>query len=322
MILLVSLLYIARDVFIAVVLAIIISTALDQPVSFLERKRIPRVLGTLGLFVLLVLVIALVAYTVVPLAIFEVNQLLSNLNKASGTIFDILQSSQAIEALNKSLNQLSNALISGTTSLVDITSGFLGGAILALSVFVLSFYLTIGKDGVEKFLLAILPQTYEAQVLSVFTAVRRKIGNWFEGQIFLSMAMGLLVFLGLWILGVKYSLTLGILAGLLELVPFVGPIVAGSAAVLVALSGSSSLALYTLLLFVALQQIESNILVPLVSRFTTSLNPAVILISLLIGGEAFGFVGLILAVPVAVFMQEILENWTQYKAKRKGAVLF
>src|SRR3990172_3049225 len=210
-ILLIWLLFLARNVFWAVILAVVISSAMDPPVTWLERKRIPRILGTLGLFVMLVLVIALVAYTIVPLAIFEVNNLLANLNKASGAIFDILQSSQAIEALNKTLNQLSNALISGNISLADIVSNFLGGAFLALSVFVLSFYLTLGKDGVEKFLLAILPATYEAPVLNTYGIVRRKIGRWLEGQVFLSLAMGILVFMGLWLLGVKYSLTLGIL---------------------------------------------------------------------------------------------------------------
>lgn len=312
-------LFLARDVFISVVVAIIISSALDPPVSFLERKKIPRVIGTIALFLLAALIVALVAYTVVPLAIFEINQLLSKLSTASGTVFDILQSSQAIEAINKSLNSLSNALISGNTSLVDISAGFVGGAFLALSVFVLSFYLTVGKDGVEKFMLAIMPQAYEAHILSLYLTVRRKIGHWLEGQVFLSLGMGLMVFVGLWLLGVKYSLTLGILAGTLELVPFVGPIFAGSIAVLVALGESTQLGVYTLILFIVLQQIEGHILVPLVTRFTTSLNPAVVIISLLVGGETLGFVGLILAVPTAVFLQEVVENWTQYKRRRAVA---
>lgn len=316
--LLVTVLYLAKDVFLSVVLAIVISSALDQPVTFLEKKGIPRILGTLSIFLVMVMVIALIAYTIVPLAIFEINNLLSNLNKASGSVFEILQSSQVIETLNKSLDQLSNALISGSISLADIVSNFLGGAFLALSVFVLSFYLTLGKDGVEKFLLAVLPTAYEEQVLDVYINVRRKIGRWLEGQVFLSLGMGVLVFLGLWLLGVKYSLTLGILAGVLELVPYVGPIFSGSMAVLVALTHSPSMALYVLLLFVAIQQLENHLLVPAVTRFTTSLNPVIVLIALLVGGKTFGFIGLVLAVPVAVFAQEIVEDWTEVKARRRA----
>lgn len=314
------LLYMASDVALAVVLAVIISAALDHPVSFLERKRIPRVIGTLGLFIAIALAIALVAYTIVPLAIFEMNHLLASINKASGALFDILQSSQAIEALNQGLNQLSNALIAGNISLADIVSRFFGGAFLALSVFVLSFYLTLGRDGVEKFLIAILPQTYEMEVVNVYTKVRIKIGRWLSGQLVLSFAMGVLVFLGLWILDVKYSLILGILAGLLELVPFVGPIFSGSMAMLTALGTSLTLAMYVFVFFVALQQLENHVLVPAVTKFTTSLNPVVVLIALLVGGKTFGFVGLILAVPVAVFVQELIEDWTRSKARKRGLV--
>ena len=106
---------------------------------------------------------------------------------------------------------------------------------------------------------------------------------------------------------------------ILELVPFVGPIFAGSIAVLVGVGESFSLGMYVLILFIVLQQIEGHILVPLVTRFTTSLNAAVVLISLLVGGETLGFVGLVVAVPAAVFLQEVVENWTQYKARRRVA---
>ncbi len=319
LVLVLSLLYLASDVLLAVLLAIILSAAFDLPVTYLEKHKVPRILGTFMLFALAVLVLALIAYTIVPLAIFEVNNFLGSLHKTSGTIFDILQSSQAIEALNKSLNSLSNALISGSTSLIDIVANFLGGAFLALSVFVLSFYLTLGRDGVEKFLVAVVPEAYEDVVLATFVSMRKKIGYWLEGQVFLSFGMGVSVFLGLWLLGVKYSLVLGILAGILELVPFVGPIFSGSMAVLVATGSSMTLAIYTLFLFIVLQQLESHVLVPAVTRYTTSLHPVAVLIALLIGGKIFGFVGLILAVPVAVFAQELMEGYTQTKAKRRSA---
>jgi predicted PurR-regulated permease PerM len=168
-------------------------------------------------------------------------------------------------------------------------------------------------------LTAILPQAYEAEVVKVYTRVRIKIGQWLEGQLLLSIGMGVLVFLGLWLLDVKYSLILGILAGILELVPFVGPIFSGSVAILVGLSTSLTLAFYVLLLFIVLQQLEGHVLVPAVTPFTTNLNPVVVLIALLLGGKTFGFIGLVLAVPIAVFVQELVEDWTATKARRRSA---
>ena len=193
---------------------------------------------------------------------------------------------------------------------MDISTKFLGGLTFTVSVFVLSFYLTVDRGGVERFLRTVIPSIYEDRVLDIYFRIRKKIGRWFIGQLFLSFTIGLAVFLGLTLLGVKYSLVLGIVAGLFELVPYVGPIFSGSLSILVGLSTSLSLGIYTLILFIIIQQIENHLLVPTVTHLTTSLSPVVTLVSLLIGTKVFGFVGLVLAVPAAVLLQEIIEDWS------------
>ena len=185
---------------------------------------------------------------------------------------------------------------------------------------ILAFYLTVGQDGVERFLVAVLPAAYEDTAIDLYLKTRNKIGHWLKGQVLLSLVVGFIVFLGLSLLGVKYALLLGILAGLFEIVPFVGPIFSGGIAVLVAMSGSLALAGYTLILFVVIQQLENGVLVPLVMNYTTKINPTVLLIALLIGSKAFGFTGLILAVPAAVFFQEVVNAWAVSKKKRRGLI--
>ena len=182
----------------------------------------------------------------------------------------------------------------------------------------LSFYLTVGKDGVERFLVTVLPSIYEEKAVDLYYRIRRKIGRWLTGQVILSVAVGILVFLGLWLLGVKYSLLLGIIAGIFELIPYVGPIFSGALAVLVGLTGSLSQGLYTLILFIVVQQLENQLLVPAVTKFTTDLSPVVILVALMVGAQVFGLIGLILAIPAAVLFQQLLEDWSQSKARRKG----
>ncbi len=315
---LVTVLFIARDILIALFLAIVISSALDPIVSWLEKRRIPRLLGTLAIYIVLIFFLALLAYAVVPMALSEFNTLLGSLSKYSGTLFDFIDTSGFIESVNQALGKITNLLLSGSTSVLEIGSKFLGGITATMSVFVLSFYLTVGKDGVEKFFVTILPSVYENKVISLYRKIKKKIGNWFAGQVVLSLAVGLLVFIGLTILGVRYSLILGILAGIFELVPYVGPIFSGSLAVLVALTDSMPLAFYTLILFIIIQQLENNLLVPAVNNLTTDLQPVVILIALLIGSQVFGLIGLILAVPGAVLFQEVLDDWSVTKASRRG----
>lgn len=315
---LVSFLFFVRDILVGVILAIVISSALDPIVSFFERKRVPRILGTLGIFIVVITSLALLLYTVVPIALTELNILITHITSTDAPLFGLKEASEIVKAFNESIGRLANLLISGSTSLLETVSQFLGGLMLMGSIFVLSFYLTVDRDGVENFLRAILPPGYETMVLSVYERTRHKIGRWLQGQIFLSLSIGVSVFLGLWILGVRYSLILGILAGLLEIIPFVGPILSGAMAFLIALSQSVVLGIWVLVLFLVIQQVEGNLLIPVFMKLTTDLHPAMILISLLIGSELLGFIGIILAVPAAVLAQELINHWSTFKLKKKG----
>lgn len=310
--------YLALDVLLAILVALVIAAGLDAPVSWLKRKGIPRILSTLFLFVTGLVFITAIVYTIVPLAINDFTQLFSNIKDFGSPLIDSFQASDALGALTSSLNEWADALISGSIPLTQIISSLFGNVFLAITVLILAFYLTVGQDGIERFLIAILPSSHENTAISLYLKTRKKIGQWMKGQVLLSLVIGFTTFLGLWLLGVKYALLLGLIAGIFELIPFVGPIFSGGIAVLVALSVSLTLALYTLILFVFIQQLENNVLIPVVMRYTTNLNPVVILISILIGGKVFGFMGLILAIPISVFIQEIVEKWAVSKKQRRG----
>jgi predicted PurR-regulated permease PerM len=318
MILLATILFTARNILIGLFLAIVISAALEPIVTWLEKRRIPRILSTLGLYIVILFVIALIAYAIIPIALAELNILLGSVGKYSGTIFNLIDTSGLIQSVNEALAKVSNLLLSGSTSLVNLGTKFLGGITAVASVFVLSFYLTVGKDGVEKFFVTVLPSIYEPKVVDLYRRIKKKMGHWLGGQLLLSLAIGTFVFIGLSLLGVKYSLILGILAGVFELIPYVGPIFSGSLAVIVGLTQSINLGFYVLILFIIIQQLENHVLVPAVNRLTTALQPVVVLISLLIGGQVFGLIGLILAVPAAVLFQELIEDWSATKARRRG----
>lgn len=311
-------LYAARGVVVTLLLAIVISAAFDPVVSYLARKRIPRILGTIIIYLVAFFIIGLVIYAFVPIALEELTDLIKYSKKFLGPVGEQANIENIVNALSLNLNKFADLLFSGNISLIDIASRFLGGLFSVIALFVLSFYLTLGRDGVGKFLLAILPAAYEAKVINIYGRVTHKIGRWLTGQLFISLVAGLVIFIGLWLLGVKYSLLLGILAGVLELIPFVGPIFTGAVSILIALGTSTSLALYTFIFFIVIQQLESHVLTPIVMRYTTTLNPVVILTALLIGGKVFGVVGLILGVPVAVLFQEMIEEWTDHKQTRRG----
>ena len=162
----------------------------------------------------------------------------------------------------------------------------------------------------ERFIRVVFPPNLEAAALRIYDRSRKKIGFWFRTQIILSVVMGLLVWFALFLLGVRHAFLIGVLSGIFELVPFAGPIISGAIAVLSAFASSPTLALITLLVFLVIQQIESHVLVPLLTNKVVGLHPVIVIISLLIGAQAAGLWGVIIAVPAAAVLQEVIEDWS------------
>ena len=305
-----------RETVAILLLALIVSTVFDRPVDALEKYRVPRILGTVLVYAVTFVLLAFLFYTIVPIAVIEFNNLLKNLSEvlqANG-----LNLSRDLSFFDSDIKYFTEALLSGGVPLIEILGSLLGGVTFILAVIVLSFYLTVSRDGVSKFLVAIYPDIMEKKVIGLYTRTKARIGKWFQAQLMLSLVVGTLAFVGLSLLGVKYALVLGLIAGVLELIPVVGPIFAGALAVSVGLTSSMTVGMYTLILFLGIQQLENNVLVPIVMRRHTGVHPVMILISILGGAQIAGIVGMLLAVPTAVFLQEMAEEWMSVKSKRKG----
>ncbi len=311
-------LYYLREVFVILFLALIISSALDAPITYLEKKKIPRIIGTLLIFLAIVGVLAAILYVVVPIALVEFKGLFTGFEKSSLSSLrtSLGISKQTIKSIEANLGDFTDALFSGSASFLELITRIFGGIVFLVSVFILSFYLSVSRDGVEKFLRAVLPLSWEEYVIDVYLRVRKKMGLWLQGQLVLSLAVGATTFIGLLILGVDYSLFLGIMAGILEMVPIVGPVFTGVLAFLVAISQSWALGVSVIVLFVIIQQMESHLLVPVVMRKTIGLHPVVVVLSLLAGSQLAGFVGLVLSVPSAVIIEELIEDWAVRKRQK------
>ncbi|RJP45853.1 AI-2E family transporter [Candidatus Parcubacteria bacterium] len=311
---LVVVMFYGKDILLGLFLAIVISSGLEVIVDFLEKRGFPRTLGVILLFLAILLFFIIVVYTVIPFVIASLNTLFSNLSRSDTAAWWSplvgFQTSQTITAL---INKISSRFLAGGPSALGTLSQTLGSVGLAVAVVVSSFYLSLSKDGVERFIRAVLPTDYEDSALRIYERSKRKIGSWFRVQVVLSLVMGILVWGTLYLLGVRHSFILGILAAVLEIVPFVGPILAGGAAMLVAVTDSYALAVYTLIAFLVLHQLESHVLVPVFTNRVTNLHPVIVIISLLIGFQAGGLLGLVIAVPAAAILQEVVEEWSGRK---------
>lgn len=309
--LLVVIMFLGRQILLGLFLAIVISSGLEFVVDFMEEKGVPRTVGVLLVFLLSLLSMIVCIYSLVPRVLADLRALSPSLGGTGRAWLRPLGNLQSAKSFDEWLNRFSTQFLQSDSSPLALLSSIVGGVALAVSVFVSSFYLSLSHDGVERFIRAILPEDSEETALRVYARSRKKIGLWFRTQLLLSFIMAVLVWVALLILGVNDAFLVGILAGIFELVPFIGPILSGAVAVLAALTTSPdvSLALWTLIVFLFLHQLESHALVPLLTGRSVGLHPVIVIIALLIGAEAGGLLGIIIAVPAAAVIQEILEDW-------------
>jgi len=314
--------FMGRRILLALFLAIVISSGLEAAVNFLERRGLPRTLGVILIFLLGVLAAIITIYAIVPLVIVDANTIVQSINKLSESWglapFINFKTTQSFSAF---INNISSQFFSGDATPIGAFSNVVGGVVLAISVLITSFYLSLSHDGVERFIRAVFPADYEETALRIYARSRRRIGMWFRSQILLSALVAIIVVITLIVLKVRYAFFLGIIAGIFELVPFVGPILAGSAATLSALTTSPALALYTLIAFVIIHQLENHVLVPVLIGRTVGMHPVIVIIALLIGLEVGGLLGILISVPVAVVFQEIIEDWGSRKKPREVAIV-
>jgi len=316
--------FLTREAIVALIFAIVISLALDSPVNFLERKfKMPRIIATAIIFIAGILFVGAIVSFIVPIAILEISSLIGRFN---GEAVDIIfqNFAPAIDIITNnfsivSLGQVMNIIFGGAIPAAQAIGNILGGVALSISVLIISFYLTISVDGVGQFLKAVLPDKVEKSVLKIYYRAKTKIGKWFTAQILLSLTIWILVSLGLWILGVRYAFAVGLLAGLFEIMPVVGPIFSGAIGTIIALSDSFSLGFYTLLLFIAIQQIENHLLVPIFMKKTVGIHPVLALFSIMTGFQLFGIIGMIISVPIAIIFQEIVEERVEKKQEQRLA---
>jgi len=313
MLLLVVALFYVRDVLVLLAVALVVSTAIQGPIEFLEKRKVPRTLSVIIIFLCGAAIVALVLYTLIPVALIQLKYLLANINTLKLPLFELFGASDVVSQLDSGVSGILDSLFTAGSSVAGFVSRFLGNIFfIAISV-VLAFYLAISKRGVERFIRAIFPLNREEYAINLYTRTQKKLSRWLSGQMVVSAFVGLLTFIGLLFLGSEYALMLAVLAAVLELVPYVGPIAVGLVAFLISIPQSLTLALFVALLFFVIQQIENHVLSPVVMSKAVGMEPVTVVIAILAGSQLAGLAGIVLAVPFTIVLQELIDDWSLRK---------
>jgi predicted PurR-regulated permease PerM len=221
---------------------------------------------------------------------------------------------QGIQSSIQALFSLQSVFASSSGVLQTLFGGFFSFAL----VVVLSFYFALQDTGVDDFLRMVMPVAHEEYSVNLWKRAQKKIGLWMQGQILLSVFVGILVYLGLLLIGIPYALLLAIFTALAELIPVFGSLIAGTLAVGVAYgSGGIPLGLIVAGLFIVVNQFESNLIYPLIVKKIVGVPPLLVIVALIAGYTLAGFLGALLSVPVAAVLLELVTDFD--KRKRREA---
>lgn len=314
-------LYFIRDILLLVFIAVILAAVIEPAVNWLEQKRLPRSLSVILIYVALILFLVLTIRSIIPPMIQQIALLAQNFPSLWSRVienFDSIQQYSSAQGLRDNIQRvlvgLQSSLSSAATGVYGFVVSVFENVVNFIMVLVLAFYLVVQKDSVSKLFRAVTPVQYHGYVVEMFHAIQKKIGDWARGQLILGLIIGALSFAGLIFLLPEYALVLALIAGVTELIPYLGPILGAIPAVFLGFTVapySLSRGIFVLLLYIAIQQLENNLLVPKVMKKQLGLNPVVTIIAMLIGGRMAGIIGLILALPVATSIGVIAKDFLE-----------
>lgn len=314
-------LFLIRDVVVWFFFALVISILVAPAIVFLRKLRIPKVLAVVITYFSIFGVLGLIIYATAPIFLFELNQLSHNIPEYFEKLNPLFKNIGLNIAQN--FEEFAAGLIAGlqesSASIVRAISVFFGGIASTILIFVFAFYISLEENGIEKVLSLLTPKKYETSILNIFETAQRKVSAWFGARILACVFVGIASFAVLFLLGVKYSFMLALISGVLTFVPFIGPLLTAILALLfVGASNSWLLAVYIVIAFTVIQSVENNLVTPLLMKKFLDLPPILVLISLLVGGIIFGFLGMIFVVPVFGIIYEFLKEFLTRKKEAQN----
>jgi len=313
-------LYLIRHTLAILFIAILLSSAIDPWLVWLNKKKIPRTLGVLLIYTVGLAFLGLIIYLIIPPIILQVEDLKNNFPFYLDKIFSGFSALRNYAEQHGILDNIKQGLSSSKFNwqntaggLFSTVYGIFGGIFSFVLVMVITFYMASEEHAMKKIIWSIAPIEHQPYILKLLNRMQLKIGLWLRGQLILSLIIFSLAFLGLSILGVKYALVLALIAGLTEFVPYLGPMIAAVPAIFLAFAQSPMLALFVLGLFYVIHLVESNIIMPKLMQRVVGLNPIVIIIVLLVGFQLAGIFGAILSIPLATLVSEFLKDFFERK---------
>jgi predicted PurR-regulated permease PerM len=297
-------------------------------VNFLESRKIPRVLALILTYLLFIIILTLLLLYFVPIIIEQAGEFAKRLPLYVKTVQDALLDyrgrlnrlhvppaatnliEDALTSLKKSGLTFASRLPGATVGLV---SGFVSSFLYFVLAPVLAFYILKDLHKIKETIVGLIPPKHRDEALKITHKIDEVVGGFVKGQFLVALSVGFLVYFWLLVIRVDYPLIIGMVTGVLNIIPYFGPIIGGALAFIVGAFKSWKLALLAIAGIFAIQQIDGLLISPNIMSTQVELHPVVIIFSLLIGGYMFGFIGMLLAIPVAAVAKALVYHFLVYE---------
>ena len=316
-------LYQIRDVLVWFIFGLIISLLFNPVINFLRKLKIPRVLAVIFVYVGVFGFLTLLIYLIIPIFVSEIQQFSKILPQYFEKISPPLRGMgiQAFENIESFVNILGGALNRIAANIFNVLFVIFGGIFKTIFILAIAIFLSLEEKTIEKSLNLLFPKKYEDYALSFWRKSQKKVSGWFLTRILTCLFVGAATYAALLLFNIGYPASLGLLAGALNFVPYLGPIITAVLLFVIVSLENVYKAVFVFIVFILIQQIENNILTPVLSRKIIGLSPVLVLMSLAIGGVLWGFLGAILAVPLAGILFEFLKDFLKKKKEEEEPVV-
>lgn len=298
------LIFLIKDLLLILFAAVILMSALSPLVKLFVRWKLPKPLSIALTYLIILGVVVGIFATILPPLIEQTTTLIVTLPPLLSQFFNIT-------SIDKSV--VSQEFANLSRNFVTLTFVVFDNLITIIFLLVITFYLLLEKESLENRVARLFIGKQDLVRKSIIQ-IEEKLGAWLRGQIILSLIIGLLSYIGLLVLNIPYALPLAVIAGIMEVIPVIGPIVSAIPSILIALTISPILSLAVAAMFFIIQQAENHLIVPQVMKRAVGLNPLVVILAISIGSRLLGFAGALLAVPISVVLQIVV---TQIIEERK-----
>jgi len=316
-------LFSVREILIWFVFALTISILFNPVVNFFQRRRLPRVGAVILIYVGIFGILSLLIYLVVPLFIVEIKAFLGFFPQYFEKISPLLRGFgfQAFENIESFLRILGDTLEKMAENIFNVLFTIFGGVFVTIFVVITAIFLSLEEKAVEKTLILLFPKKYEAQVLDVWARCQKKVAGWFGARILACIFIGVASYVAFLLFGIEYPFTLALFAGVFNFIPYIGPLLTGVILFFIIFPTEPLKGILVLIAFILIQQIENSILSPILMKKFVGLPPALVLLSLVVGGHLWGLLGAVLAVPLFGILFEFLKEFLQKRKEKKIEIL-